>query len=667
MIELARLLPVPGPVWGDYPMRDDDSRALSWRRPRAVPGSAGLRRIAARAAACAADCRALDADERAARLSTVRQQLRRQGLNSQALAQALGMAAHAAEESLGWTARPTQLLAAAALLDNRMAEMATGEGKTLAIALAAGVGGLAGIPVHVVTANSYLAGRDATRLQPFFGALGLTVGALEELGAPTEGRSEGPGPVDPGQRRRETYARHVVYATAKDLAFDFLRDRQAGKRQTGLARQARALAGDAPSPMLLRGLCMALLDEADSILLDEAEVPLILSQSVPQAARRAFLWQALALARVLVETRDYTVRAADRSVLLTAEGEAQLQTKAADLGGPWRQPRYRREAVQLALAALHLYRKDQHYVVAEGQIALLDELTGRVATGRVWSRGLHTLVALKEGLRPPAETETLASTTFQRFFQRYWRLGGISGTLWEARAELKAVYGLPALRVPLHQRCRRIELPARRFDDQAGLFDAVVARVAELHRAGRPVLVGTDSVSDSERLSALLRQQGLPHAVLNALRHAEEARIVAAAGRAGQITVATRMAGRGTDIELDEAAHAAGGLHVLSCQNNPSRRQDRQLCGRAGRNGDPGSTETWCFRASSPSSLSTNADKAGKSWKTSEILLDRWLSPVWLRRLAQAREERRRATLRRQLLEQDRHWERRLSFAGRSD
>ncbi|MBT9595084.1 MAG: hypothetical protein IV094_03720 [Vitreoscilla sp.] len=653
-IELDQVLPIPGPVWGRYPMRDADDRAPPWRRPQWGTALFQCRQVARQAASAAEVWKGLEASDRINALGMLRQRLRRSGLGLTNAAQALGAASAYAEETLGWSPRPTQLVAAAALLSNRMAEMATGEGKTLATGLAAAVAALTGMPVHVVTANDYLAARDAARLTPLFGALGLSVAALPPVG--TE-------PSD-GAARRAVYAHDIVYATAKELAFDFLRDRQAGAACAGPEPAAAALAGQSVPVPLMRGLCMALLDEADSILLDEAEVPLILSRAVPNVARRAFLWQALALARGLAEGLEFTLHPADRRATLTAAGEERLATQAACLGGPWQRRRYRREAVLVALAALHLYRRNEHYVLRDGAIELLDEITGRIAAGRVWSRGLHTLVALKEGLRAPAETETVSQTTFQRFFQRYWRLCGLSGTLWEARAELHAVYGATVVRVPLHRPCRRVEWPPRQFESEQAMFDAVARRVAALRACGRPVLVGTDSVADSERLSACLQAQRIDHAVLNALHHAAEAGIVAGAGRSGQVTVATRMAGRGTDIELDAAAHAAGGLHVLSCQNNPSQRLDRQLAGRAGRHGDPGSHEEWFLPRISASSVSRTSDSLSP-WISLTALRARLSGACLRRRWTQRREERRRAALRHRLLEQDLQWERRLAFAGR--
>ena len=627
MLELARVMPLPGPLWGPYPIRAPHDQAPPWRRLRWPGGLAYCRELAAAARPHLQRWQALDEAARAAELRAVRARLRRDGLCGPALAQALGVVCALARHTLGMEPRDTQRLAAVALLDNRMAEMATGEGKTLAVGLAAAVAALAGIPVHAITSNSYLAARDAEQLAPLFRALGLRVAALTDAEPPAE--------------RRAKYRHDIVYATAKDLAFDFLRDRQHAHGGSELRRVAAALAQRPPEPPLLRGLCMALLDEADNILLDEAEVPLILSRNAPQAARRAFLWQALALARQL-GAHDFTLHRVDHFVTLTATGEDILARRCGGLGGPWRRPRYRSEAVLVALAAIHVYQRDEHYVVRDGAIELLDPVSGRVAPGRVWSRGLHTVVAMKEGLRAPDETETLAQTTFQRFFQRYWRLGGISGTLWEARSELGEVYGARVLRIALHRANRRQLLPSRTFPDVASMFDAVLQRVTALRASGRPVLVGTDSVAESEQLSVLLERHGVPHQLLNALSDAREASIVALAGRSGSVTVATRMAGRGTDIELDDAARAAGGLHVLSCQHNPSRRLDRQLAGRGARHGDPGSVEAWTCR---------QAD-----------------APVWpgidTRRWMQWREERRKTVLRQTLLQQDLHWERRLAFAG---
>jgi len=650
--DLDRLWPRPGPLWGTAPLRPANDTAPPWRRLAARVGAGGAQRLVRQVRACAAAWPVPGSTGHHRALAALRARLHREGLPPALRVQALGAVAAQAAFTLGQTPRDPQLLAALTLLDQRMAEMATGEGKTLAIALAAAVAALAGVPVHVVTANDYLAARDAVQLAPLYAALGLRVAARS-------------GARD-AAAQRAVYAHDIVYATAKDLAFDFLRDREAARGRSALEREAALLGGRPQAPPVMRGLCMALLDEADSILLDEAEVPLILSRSVPQAARRAFLWQALALARQLGAGHHFRCHAADHLALLTPAGEEFLSSRAATLGGPWQRPRYRREAVQSALAALHVYRRNREYVVRDGAIHVLDEVTGRVAPGRVWSRGLHTLLALKEGLRPPEETETLARTTFQRFFQRYWRLGGLSGTLWEARAELRSVYGLEVRRIPLHRPSRLQTGPLRSFDGPVEMLKAAAARAVVLAAAGRPVLIGTDGVAATQLVSDALRRRGVPHSVLDALHEADEAAVVASAGRSGRITVATRMAGRGTDIEPDAAALAAGGLHVLSCQHNPSRRLDRQLAGRAARRGQPGSTEAWCCALSSAQAAAAGADTKW-SWTSCLPAFARAWPAHASRHWWQWCEERRRAALRHGLLQQDRDWERRLAFAGPAD
>ncbi|WP_295536425.1 hypothetical protein [uncultured Pseudacidovorax sp.] len=663
--DLARLLPRPGPVWGARPMRPGGAEAeapparrLSVARLLRTPAGFAAR-IGRDAQAHAQRWQALPDGDRPAALAALRRRLRREGLQPAALAEALGVASGCASLTLGLMPRQTQRMAAAALLDGRFAEMATGEGKTLALALAAAVGALAGMPVHVVTANDYLAGRDATWLAPFYDALGLRACALRAADVPA---------TRPG-----LYAHDVVHTTARELAFDFLRDRfaQAADGVSAVMpayEHGATVAADAaaPSPGRLapaphhsgqRGLCLALIDEADSILMDEADLPLVLSRPVLQAARRAFLWQAFAVARQLQPGRDFDTRPAEREAELTPAGEARLAALSASLPGRWRWPRYRREAVCLALVAQHLLQRDAHYLVRDGAIVLLDEVSGRAAEGRVLARGLQTLVALKEGLRTVVDSDVVAQTSFARFFLRYWRLAGLSGTLWQARHELRQVFGARVVRVPLHAPSRLRRLPPRVFASAEARWQAVAATVAALQAAGHPVLVGTDDVADSQALSAVLRQAGIAHRVLNALQDAQEAEIVAGAGRAGQVTVATRMAGRGTDIALDAAARAAGGLHVLCCQHNPSQRLDRQLVGRAARHGEPGSAQLFMVQPEFSLVGLDSLDELINNLVTSLNGIRE--STTWLQRLAwQWHEEGRRARLRAALLAQERQWER---------
>jgi preprotein translocase subunit SecA len=644
---LEARVPLPGPVWGHYPERRDPPRVRrAWGRARYGRQVDGVRNALA-------DWRDLDEAAFASRLRSVQARIGRDGLSEERVVEALAAVVDAARRCLGMDAYDTQIRTALIMLDNRLAELATGEGKTLAAALAAAVGALAGTPVHVLTANDYLVERDARSLAPLFNRLGLTVSFVT-------------GPMDEGQRRT-AYGASICYVTAREVVFDYLRD---GLRRrfarSDLQRRVAALRETEGNRSLLRGLCMAIVDEADSLLIDEAMMPLILSRQVRDSAARAFFWQAWSLAAALQDLRDFRIDATAQQIELTAAGRGALAERATGLGGRWRSARLRDEVVSMALAAAHVYRRDVHYLVRDGALEIVDEITGRAAPGRVWSRGLHTLIELKEGLRPTPGTETLAQITFQRFFPRYHRLGGMSGTLKEARGELREVYGLDVVCVPSRRASSRKTLACRIYESSNALWGAVSERLAECRRTGQPVLVGTSSVAESETLSAWLAASGIPHTVLNARFDAEEADIVARAGELGQVTVATNMAGRGTDIPLAAGAAAAGGLHVMCCQVNASRRIDRQLEGRCARQGDPGSVETW-ISLDTPRVAELPFLGGVTRWCARDAVQRLLISPVCLKAMLawhqwrQANQERR---ARRGLLEADREWERGLSFGG---
>ncbi len=588
----ASALPFPGIRWGDYPERAEPEDGGARPRPhRRSPSAAELDRRLARVRAHCADWRTLgDAGFQTHRHDLLLA-IARHGLAAEQADFCCAFAVEAARRALGQRAYDGQVIAALHMLDNRLVEMATGEGKSLAVALAAAMGGLAGIPVHVMTANDYLVQRDAQTFGPMYQLLGLGVAAVVA--------------GQPAPERRMAYTQAIVYVTAKELAFDYLRDRLShGGAPSLLVQRVSEFAvggpGAAPPRRLLRGLCMAIVDEADSILIDEAQTPLVLSREVSDPAARAFLWQAWALSGQLEAGRDFTLLPTEGRALLSQAGRERVAELAAALQPVWKNAHHRDDTIATALTARHVLARDIDYVVSppdarqrSGEIAIVDPTTGRIAEGRKWASGLHALVAIKEGCRADADLETLARITFQRFFSRYHRLGGMSGTLREACAELAAVYGLDIVPVAPRLPSQREQWATRVFATHRARWEAVVARTRTLVEHGRPVLIGTDSVADSIALAALLRRAGIEPALLHAAAHRDEAELIARAGRTGQVTVSTHMAGRGTDISPDGRALRAGGLHVIVCQHNGSRRLDRQLAGRAGRQGQPGSAELW--------------------------------------------------------------------------
>lgn len=524
-------------------------------------------------------------------LACARSRLRREGLSAATIAAGLAVAAEAMTHALGKTPYVTQLQAARLLLEGRLAEMATGEGKTLAAALAAAVGALAGNTVHVLTANDYLVARDEEQLAPFYAALGLRSATV----LPGHARDE----------RARAYRCDIVHVTARELVFDYLNDhvRLSGERDA-LVLGARRLAGDgrdggdseagtaaADTEPVVPALAFALVDEADSILLDEAVTPLILS-SAGHPLDLAGYRRAFEIAHGLAPEHDFVIDAPARVVQLSDAGRRSVAARVEGAGGVLRPLRRAEELVEAALAARHLYRRDRDYAVVDAAVVLIDETTGRIAHGRRWQGALQAMVEIGEGIVPRAPAVTAARMTYQAFFPRYRHLGGMSGTLVEARRELARIYRLATRRVPLALPDRRRWLGERTVVDEAAKWRYVVGRIAGLVAAGRPVLVGTDSVASSRALSRELSAAGIAHVVLNAVQNAGEAAVIAAAGQPRAVTVATNIAGRGTDIVLDERAAAAGGLHVIAALRNRSRRIDRQLIGRGARQGDAGSGES---------------------------------------------------------------------------
>jgi preprotein translocase subunit SecA len=640
---------------GAYPERaerDEGALDRSWRRLRAVlrpplPASrlqgfvASVHAHAGAAAALGSTALAV----RAAELGRALARQRRLGLAPQT-GELFALVREAATRTFDQRHFEVQLVGGLALLEGHVVEMETGEGKTLTATLAAASAALAGIPTHVITANDYLAARDASQMRPLFAALGLEVGLIQHGLAARE--------------RRAAYARPITYASSKQLAFDYLRDRCALRGETSRARLhvERLLTDQARlHGLVLRGLHYAIVDEADSVLVDEARTPLVLSSGGDSAVPHDVCQHALALARELCDAEHYVLEAHTRRARLSAAGRSRLAELADALPEAWRSGPRREFAASLALSALHLFRRDRDYIVDGQRIEIVDEYTGRRMPDRAWERGLHALIEAKEGVAARAPEHPVARMTYPRIFRRYLRLAGMTGTAREVRAELASVYGLDVVRILPHRPLRRRDLGERVFATATEKWQALVERVAELHGAGVPVLVGTQSVEASEALGRRLLARGLPHRVLNARQDGEEAGVVADAGQPGQITVATQMAGRGTDIRLGSGVAERGGLHVIASERHESRRLDRQLFGRCGRQGDPGRHEAF---ASLEDDLLRSHGLVPARW----VARGPWLAHRALD-LAQRRAERTHARARRRLLEHDRQLDAALAFSGK--
>ncbi len=598
-----------------------------------------------------------DDEELRRRISNLRAAIALGGLCAGNAVEAFALVREVCFRRLGKRHYPVQLIGGYTLLSGGLAEMMTGEGKTLTAVLPAVAVALAGVPVHVITVNEYLAKRDSEGLAEVYEFFGLRVGLI----APAQ---------EPPQRVL-AYGCDVTYCVNKDLVFDYLRDRitqnhvKAGTRAR-LDNWLGPNRGAGPTP-LLRGLFYAIVDEADSVLIDEARTPLIISAEHEDANGRSLYEQALALATSLNADEHYLLRIKERSIELTEAGRAAVAEFAQGLDGLWGVSRAREEIVEQGLSALHLFDRDRHYIVAEDKVQIVDEYTGRVMADRSWEKGLHQMIEVKEGLELSKRRDTISRITYQRFFRRYLRLAGMTGTATEVAPEMRTVYGLDVLRIPPNRPVQRDDLGLRVFARSERRWEAVLESARAMRDAGRAVLIGTRSVAASELIGARLAAAGLPHEVLNARQDAREAEIIADAGQPGRITVATNMAGRGTDILLAPELRAAGGLHVILTEYHDSSRIDRQLYGRAGRQGDPGSFEAI---VSLEDELFVAHDSRFLAWlraRTPEDGLVPGRFAHLLRWRAQGAAERQNSRIRRQTVETDHRMEKALAFAGRGE
>ena len=566
------------------------------------------------------------------------------------LPEAFALVREASQRVLGMKHFPVQIMGGIALFEGRIAEMQTGEGKTLTAALPTLLHALAGKGSHVVTTNDYLARRDAELLGPVYERLGLTVGRVCAESTPDE--------------RREAYAQDITYGTAQEIGFDFLRDRL--EQPPGLLSML-----DMSDPLnrgasVQRGHHFVLIDEADSILLDEARTPLIIGLEEPNdpSTVHLFRWCRRTI-RDLKRDVDFTYEPEHRRIQLTHAGcrNVLLWSKSTLLGSVDTERIY--QHIEHALTAEFGFQRDRDYVVVKDVVQIVDESTGRIMEGRKWQQGLHQSIEAKERLPITAATGEAARVTLQSFFRLYTHVAGMTGTARPARRELKHVYGRRVIVIPTNKPCIREGLPPRVFATIEAKRNAVVDEIARRHAKGQPILVGTPSVAASEALGTLLKKRQLPHQILNAYLHAQEAELMSRAGEVSLITIATNMAGRGTDIRLAEPAKKLGGLHVIATEMHSSARIDRQLVGRAARQGDPGSyqyflsLEDELFHCLTPDQLArrrrgarpdNNGELAARTWMPFFRRTQRFLEKLHAKaRRDLLRQEKQRAVAYRQM------------------
>ncbi len=479
------------------------------------------------------------------------------GLDS-LLPEAFALVREAGVRTLGMRHFDVQLIGGIVLHNGKISEMRTGEGKTLVATLPVVLNALSGKGVHVVTVNDYLARRDAAWMGKLYSFLGLSVGVI------VHGLNDA--------ERKEAYAADITYGTNNEFGFDYLRDNMKFYKEQLVQRPHN----------------YAIVDEVDSILIDEARTPLIISG--PAEDSTDLYRKVDTIIPRLAATEHYTVDEKSRTAVLTDAGVARAeQLLGVDNLFDAQNITLQHHVLQ-ALKAHKIFKRDVDYIVNEGQVVIVDEFTGRLMPGRRFSDGLHQALEAKEKVKVEAENQTLASITFQNYFRLYEKLAGMTGTADTEAVEFQEIYGLEVISIPTHRQMIRKDFPDQVYRTKNEKFGAIVLAIKDLHKKGQPVLVGTISIENSELLSNMLKKDGVPHNVLNAKHHEQEAAIIAEAGQACKVTIATNMAGRGTDIVLGEGVRELGGLHILGTERHESRRIDNQLRGRSGRQGDPGSS-----------------------------------------------------------------------------
>jgi len=560
------------------------------------------------------------------------------------LPEAFAVTREAAKRTIGLRPHDVQLIGGIVLHQGKIAEMANGEGKTLVATLPAYLNALTGKGVHIVTINDYLARRDRDWMGPVYEFLGLSVGVIQNR-------------MD-NAKKQKAYQCDITYGTNNEFGFDYLRDNMAFRAEDQVQRIFTFLSKEKQEKFFN----YAIVDEVDSILIDEARTPLIISGPAEKSTDLYYkIDRIVPLLRRGEEKKDgkkkdydYEIDRKDQTVALTEKGVTKVQ-KLLNVDNLYQDNADMATHIHQAIRAHELFERDKDYLVKDGKVVIIDEFTGRLMPGRRWSDGLHQAIEAKEKVRIRNENQTLATITLQNYFRMYNKLSGMTGTAITEAAELKNIYNLDVVIIPTNKPVKRKDFSDKIYQKEKAKFEAVIKNVEELYKKGRPVLVGTRSVEKSEVLSKMLREKGIPHTVLNAKYHEKEAQIVAEAGQKRAVTIATNMAGRGTDIKLGEGVEKLGGLFVIGTERHESRRIDNQLRGRAGRQGAPGESQFYVSLEDELMKL-FGSERIASMMSRLKVPDDQPIEHPWINKAlerAQEKVERRNFDIRKQLLEYD--------------
>ena len=565
------------------------------------------------------------------------------------LHQALALICEASFRTLQIRPYTVQILGSLSMYENFIIEMHTGEGKTITAGLTAVLHAWGGKPCHIVTSNDYLASRDAEELREFYEICGLSVGFI--------------GGEMQRDERRANYKKSIIYATSNEILADFLRDQmESSYAENFNALLLKSLKKEAKDESVVQGLHNIIIDEADSLLADEAIIPLIISVPKENKPLIDAIVSIGAVSTQLKEREHYTLSTKHKEVFFTKEGEAFIEELSECFTPLWKSKNRREYLLKQAIIARTFYLNGTHYVIVDSKLIIIDEKTGRLVPNRSWGNGLHQAVEAKEGIELSDPTETHIKMSFQRFFRLYKNISGMSGTLQKLESELWHIYNLAILKIPKRIPNQYKILKEQILENKEEKWKVVVEEIVKIYERKQPILIGTRSIKDSENLSIELKKRNIPHQILNALHHEEEAEIISKAGELEMVTIATNMAGRGTDIKVNQEGLEVGGLHVIATERHDSERVDKQLFGRTARKGQPGTVQQIvCLE---DDLLMNNTSKWFRNKAMSRVKNIFWESIILFEyKRLQKRSDKKASKMRRSILKNDFSVQRMLSFS----